>query len=121
MLPGDCRDDVKHHVFIMFYDRGGWRSNVGKRIATRFPTIDMVLQDLKQREYQHVARLMQHAESSLMIGDVCGSLMRDSPGAPIVTIHDSILTTPENADRVESAILTAFRLLGVCPTLHDEG
>lgn len=63
---------------------------------------------------------MQHAESSLFIGAVCGRIMREGPSVPILTIHDSLLTTPQYVDYAESVIREEFDKLGVSPRLKEE-
>ena len=52
-----------------------------------------------------------------MIEGVCGQLMNEHPDCPIVTIHDSIMTTENWVETVSTAIKYEFALLDIQPTL----
>lgn len=56
-----------------------------------------------------------------MIEAVCGRLMREHPNCPLVTIHDSVLTTSAWVEVVRQAIVEEFGRMGIHPTLHVEG
>lgn len=55
-----------------------------------------------------------------MILGVCARLMEEHPDCPVVTIHDSILTTPRWVEVVTKVIHEEFARLGITPTLHVE-
>jgi hypothetical protein len=63
---------------------------------------------------------MQEREASLMIGAVCGRLARHHPDVPLLTVHDSILTTPSHVDLVHRVITEEFGRLGVPVKLRAE-
>ena len=46
--------------------------------------------------------------------------MRDNPEIPIITIHDSIMTTPAHVGTVRQAMADAFAAVGLRPTLKIE-
>ena len=55
-----------------------------------------------------------------MIGQVAVRCMNELPRTFIGTIHDSILTTPDQADSIRSIMLEEFARVGLCPTISIE-
>ena len=95
----DNKRTIKKFVFreILFGE------GVSKEFHFLFPNVARILQEMKlEDDYRQVAWTLQRAESKLMIGGVCGRLMREFPEMFIATIHDSILTLPEHADAVNT-------------------
>ncbi|MCG3147935.1 MAG: hypothetical protein PCFJNLEI_01376 [Verrucomicrobiae bacterium] len=116
-------------VFRCLYGTNGDRDAAGKYNPSRlqpmlesdFPTVWHFITDWKGwHGYRDLACQMQRAESRLMIEGVCGRLMRTHPDCPLVTIHDSIMTTPAWVEIVRGAILEEFDRIGIQPTLHVE-
>ena len=118
--------------------RRGWRGRKPKRrpngakqrderlapiaqlFRQEFPTVFAFIQKAKDKNYRRFARRMQRIESKLMIGGVCKRLMTDHPDIPVITIHDSILTTAEHVETVERLIREEFQRYGLTPTLKRE-
>ena len=63
---------------------------------------------------------LQRAESQFVIGTVCRRLVEEFPDTPILTVHDSVMTTPPHVDVVVRVIRDEFDRLGVQPTLRVE-
>ena len=63
---------------------------------------------------------MQAYEATLVIATICERIMRERPDLPIITIHDSFLTTEEHVAYVKSVILDEFSKVGVTPKLKHE-
>lgn len=82
-----------------------------------FPTVVKVVEAIKEKDHANMARLLQAFESSFMINGVCRRIMEERPDAFVLTIHDSILTTPEYVEAVQEIIRQEFRRLGLNPTL----
>ena len=85
-----------------------------------YPTVYRWMWAKKEKNYKRLACDMQRAESRLMIDQVAGRLAEDHPHIPILTIHDSYLTTPEHVDTIREIILDEFAKLVVVPTLNLE-
>ena len=64
--------------------------------------------------------MLQNFEATVFIYRVCGRIMKEKPDLFVATIHDSVLTTPENVEYVETVIRDEFAKLGVTPTLKRE-
>jgi hypothetical protein len=116
-------------LFRCLYGSNGPRDADGKHnpsrlqpvLETEFPTVWRFIRDWKRcHGYRDLACQMQRAESKLMIEGVCGRLMREHPDCPLVTIHDSIMTTAAWVEVVRDAILIEFGKIGIRPTLHVE-
>jgi hypothetical protein len=51
---------------------------------------------------------------------LCRKILDQLSGTYIGTIHDSILTTPDQADEVRAIMLREFRRFGLNPTIRLE-
>ena len=113
------RDKLKTNVFAFLY--GDLNVMKHSRIAPRFkaiyPTVAETIEDLKnQKGYRWLGQELQRRESSVVINSVVGMIMdldKDEFGKPankipLITVHDSILTTPEHARTVELCLKQAL-------------
>ena len=90
-------------------------------LVEHFPTVWGFIRDWKRKHgYRDLACEMQRQESRLMIDRVCGRLMMEHPGCPVITIHDAIMTTAEWVETVRRIILEEFATIGLRPALHVE-
>lgn len=114
------RGSFKKEFFLMLY--GPMKENPMTQIMTQeFPSVMAFIAWHKGRHgYKELSREMQRAESRLMIEGVCGSLMEQNRNIPLVTIHDSIMTTEEFIPTVKSAIIEEFCKLGIQPTVKTK-
>ncbi len=65
--------------------------------------------------------LLQRIESKMMLEVVCKEISEKYPAAPILPIHDCILTTPEYQDAVLSIIETTLnKIIGIMPGITVE-
>ena len=100
--------------------RSRFRNKLRERFRDRYPTAAAVLKALKARNYRHSSHVLQNFEATVFIYRVCGRIMKEKPDLFVATIHDSILTTPDNVEYVEAVIREEFARLGVTPTLRRE-
>jgi hypothetical protein len=124
--PGEKLAQVKRLFLAALFERNRSMNPrlraMQQRIARLFPTVARVAREIKGRQHDRLARLLQNHEATVMIYAVCGRLLREHPGLPLFTIHDGILTTPEHAATVEAIIMNEwYRLLGVKPTVKRKG
>ena len=117
------RSEFKKEIFFKFlYGPVEEDTPLAKAMASEFPSVMAFIDWHKGRHgYKQLSREMQKAESKLMIEGVCGSLMGQNPKIPLVTIHDSIMTTLEFVPVVRVAIEEEFRKLGIDPTVKAKG
>jgi len=70
--------------------------------------------------FKRLSIQMQQREARFIIGKVCRRLMEHHAETPLLTIHDSILTTDEHVDTVVRVMAEEFMRLGVHPKLRIE-
>lgn len=73
-----------------------------------FPNVYQIILQYKKNDYKQLAITLQKAESHIMINKVCKRIATDKPEMFISSIHDSLLTTPENKNYVSDVILSEF-------------
>lgn len=109
------RGEAKDLFFKAVYGRV---SNLGpfERI---YPTVAGVLRRLKgEYGYKWVPCEMQRREARVILRGAADRLRLEHPAVPVITIHDSIMTTAENLDLVERIIREAFKGEAVQPRLR---
>lgn len=74
----------------------------------------------QDESFKRLAIRMQQRESRFVIGRVCTRLTEHHPEIPLLTIHDSILTTPDHVETVFRVMTEEFARLGVRPKLRVE-
>jgi hypothetical protein len=113
------RDDFKRVVFAdIFYGPKETSSSLTGLFAEQFPTVAAFIQEQKRANYRELARNMQREEAHLMLDVVCTRLKDYHPEIPVITIHDSIMTTPEHIETAKRIIKEEFARIGLKPTLH---
>ena len=84
----------------------------------QFPNVYTAIRSMKADSYCALAHRLQRAESALMIGHVANRLMIEMPDVFVATIHDSAVTTVEDADEVKAIMLAEFRKIDLNPTIN---
>lgn len=90
-----------------------------KQFAERYPTVWKIICEIKKKDHCHLAHELQRTESDIIFA-ICDRLRIDHPQIPLVTIHDSILTTPGHVATVRSYMLAEFATYGFTPSLKQE-
>jgi hypothetical protein len=117
-IPPDRRSDFKRRFFAHVFFCENWpETESAKAFGAAFPSVYAVVRREKEPDYTELAKNLQRAESGLMIGGVATRLMNEAPQIPVLTIHDSIMTTPEHAETVRSVMLEEFAKAGLRPTI----
>lgn len=123
-IPPAKRSGFKTKFFInvMFgKPQRSCHSEEWKLFARCFPHIAKLICEIKNEDgHPALARLLQRVESSLMINRVCRRLMKEHAEVPVLTIHDSILTTRKFVPLVRQVIEEEFARLGLQPQLNLE-
>lgn len=111
------RKEFKRQFFQVLFGANSYHTEFRQLFRELFPQLSKVIHRHKRRKPQYLAQLMQWYESNFVIGTVCRRLMENHPEFPVLTIHDSILTTAPHAETVKSIIEQEFSNLGLFPTL----
>ncbi|MFM9961852.1 MAG: hypothetical protein ACKV2Q_11575 [Planctomycetaceae bacterium] len=91
--------------------RGGeYPSAVEDKFRERFPTVYHFIRAVNRDGYEHsnLIRLLQRAESSLVIETVAADLLARHPRMFVISLHDALFTTAEHLPKVEQAFRRAF-------------
>jgi hypothetical protein len=117
------RGDFKRLFFMMVVYGDQHASYTGRTplpiiFETLYPSIYSFILSQKMINYEQLSLDMQRAEANFMMHRVCHRLMTYHPEIPVVTVHDSILTTPEHLDKVEKIIKEEFARLNLYPQLR---
>ena len=117
------RDYAKREFFHIAYGShwSSLESATGKAFIAAFPDCWDGMCELKAGNYKRLAHRMQVVESYAVIWRTCSRLMRECPDAPLLTIHDSLVTDAEHVKLFESVLLDEFQtVFGVKPKLKTK-
>jgi len=119
------RKELKSAVFQVLFTPNnfiGQEHAAPKRIfRERYPEVYAVCNAIKKKNSKLLPKLLQQLESHIMLHVVAKRLQKEHPKAPIFTVHDSIMTTPEHADLVKNIMLEELtRCVGFTPSLALE-
>jgi len=90
-----------------------------KRFTELFPNVSQIISYYKKDDYRNLAISLQRAEAEIMINKVVPKL--SEMGIYALTIHDSILTTPDKSETVKEIILKEFQnQYGLVPTIKTK-
>ena len=120
-IPEEKRSKFKQKFFGHVFFCENWpETDAAKMFGQVFSNVYATIRDLKAKDYTKLAKDLQRRESGLMIGKVAVRVMRELPDAFIGTIHDSILTTPDQAEPMLSIMREEFAGVGLSPTIRTE-
>ncbi len=108
LFPDLPRDKAKEAFYSLVFGRRQCKLD-------QFPSVSEMIKTMKRKDYRHLSHALQRAESRFVIGTICQRIMADRPDLPIVTVHDSILST--DPDYVADIITHEGWRHGLVPTL----
>ena len=112
------RNCAKKAFFEVLFGTNQFCSPLKRRFVATFPGVAEVARLHKRNDYRFLSHVLQNIESHFVINTVCRRLMSELPEAPVFTIHDSILTTPKYAGRVQASFEDEFALIGLSPSFE---
>ena len=118
------RDELKPRIFqILYGDRKVMTNSVlTEAFRHLYPTVFAMTLDIKAKKgFEWVGRELQRRESLVVINGVCEALRSDHPEVPIITIHDSLLTTREHLPLVQQLLHDHFSQFPVSPQFRIKG
>src|SRR5262249_4117079 len=121
-LTGLDRETAKRRFFAVAYGKPrNSDTKVGRALKAAFPKTWAAIGRLKGRDHGGLARRMQRVESYTVIWRVCHRVMRELPGAPLFTIHDSLVTAEKYVGQFRELLCDEFRrVLGVVPQTTEK-
>ncbi len=114
------RNRFKEKVFshVLFAKKKHMANPLAKAFELEFPSIHEMIISAKKPDDAGLAHWMQRVESSFVIDRVIGRFHEARPNAFVLTIHDSVLTKPEDSEFAHDLLMEEFRQFGVRPTLR---
>ncbi len=100
-----------NHYYYYFDDD----INERERFKFLFPNISEIISYYKRNDYKNLANKLQQIESEIMIGRIVAKLAEKK--IFVLSIHDSILTSANNAEPVRDIIMQEFKKYNLQPTL----
>jgi hypothetical protein len=120
-VPSEERKKFKGDFFgKVFYCKSTYYTKERRAFLDEFPTVFQHITSLKRDDPRNAPLALQRTESQFVIGTVCRRLVEEFPITPVLTIHDSILTTPYHAETALRVMREEFARLGIRPTLRVE-
>lgn len=132
------RKYAKTATFQAFFDRrSAARYNpIVRAFKSCYPNVYKIFQQVKlgsrtvlnkkgkpeeKSTYNTLACILQRFESFLVLDKTCLEIHSTDPNIPLYTIHDSIITTESNFDKVNEIFSkNIYELLGIKPKLQKE-
>jgi hypothetical protein len=117
------RDEVKKSLFastLYCNNQTMNNSKLGKLFKDKWPTVAETISNLKGKDHAQLPRLMQRIEAQFIYNRVVNRIALEQPDALCVTIHDSILTTPDKQQDIELIMKDEFRKIGLNPTIRTD-
>jgi hypothetical protein len=121
-LTGLARETAKRRFYAVAYGKPrNSNTKVGRAFKGAFPRTWAAICRLKGQDHGGLARWMQTVESYTVIWRVGHRLMRELPGAPLFTIHDSLVTTEKYVGQFRELLCDEFRRVwGVAPQTTEK-
>jgi len=112
------RKEVKETVYCyILFNHKKYKHPIRDVFKNKFPSIDAVINE-NQRYKDDLSFQLRKIESNIWIHSIAQRIMEDHPEIPIFILHDSILTTRQNTEKVHGYVQEAFiQILGFIPDL----
>lgn len=102
------RSKIKKIVYAVLFSRNKYNSKKTKMYKNIFksiyPTVFEILSLIKDVEHNTLAILLQSIESKIVLENAYVRIMNELPDAPLFSIHDSLLTTPNYVTHVRDIL-----------------
>jgi hypothetical protein len=110
------RDNFKKQIFAqVFYGENCYEGRSTRLFAQEFPTVWKTTRTIKKEDYKRLSRQMLRLESEIIINRAVRQCALE--GIWVVTIHDCLVTYPEQAERVRQMMEKAFESVEVTPMI----
>lgn len=113
------RDEAKLGVLKdVFAKKGSYRSDVENVFRRCFPGVYRAIRMINAPSYKRLIRLLQFAESEIVLRGVGERIAELNKDAPFTTLHDSVYVGREHSGLVIEAFSDLSREVGVSIALH---
>jgi len=121
--PSELRKMVKEITFSTLFSENSLIRylNSIKIFQRTFPNVYEVIKSIKENHHPTLAVTLQNLEADLVLHKACKIISEKKPDVPIFTLHDSIITTEENIEFVQSVLKNVLKEnIGIAPNLKIE-
>lgn len=122
-LTGLSRSEVKDEFFGVAFGRPWLRAHTpfGAAFRREFPSCWEGMCRLKADDHAELARQMQMVESYVVIRRTCARLATAFPDAPLLTLHDSLVSDEAHIEEFGRVLVSEFRAtFGVEPRVKTK-
>ena len=102
----------------VLFGKGLYSNDTTKLFRRKFPSYAAAIRNIKYDDHRRLAIAMQTMEAEIIFAAVERFIGRYGPNAPIVTIHDSLSTTPDYCEGAMEVLYEVFmERFGIRPHL----
>jgi hypothetical protein len=110
------RDTFKKQIFTqVFYGENCYEGRLTKLFTQEFPAVWETIRQIKKEDYKRLSHQMLRLESEIVINRAVRQCALQ--GIWVVTIHDCLVTYPEQAERVKQIMVEAFGSVAIRPMI----
>jgi hypothetical protein len=122
-LTGYPREVVKNRWCAVVYGEP-WkavRTVTGRAFASEWPGVWDMVRRVNGGDNATLARQLQTVESYLVVRRVCSRLVEVYPDAPLLTLHDSLVTDEAHVEAFQAVLVSEFNtVFGVEPRVKTK-
>jgi hypothetical protein len=112
---------LKCAFFELAYSSNRTKTDINTVFEDEFPIVTRIMKHYKWEDHSALAVKLQQVESDAILNVVCKRVSKELSKAPIFTIHDSILTTPEYIDDVRHIMVIELgKYVGLKPIIQSK-
>jgi hypothetical protein len=126
LLAADCglpREDAKTGLFSqVLFCKPCVCGRITKAFGRRWPSLLAWIQEVKRRHgYKALSMALQRLESIIMLDGVGNRILRELPGVPFLTIHDSVMLVANKSQDVKGFMEDEVSRCGARATIKVKG
>ena len=116
------RNDIKTMILTILFSKNRYMPAFKRYFRQNFPAIYGLIEITKREDHAALACLLQNIESEIILHRCCRKIWDEGQHQiPVFTIHDSICTTSDNTDFVQSIMQqTLTENIGIPPSIKAE-
>lgn len=98
------RKEVKKNIYSVLFGRNNKMDKWNKLFSETYPNVYLWIKEYKEKNktFKSLARKLQQTESDFIFNEVIKEIIYNNRNIPVITIHDSIITTEEHIETVKN-------------------
>lgn len=123
LMGDDLKACVKDITFASFFSKNGAinYSNSIKIFERSFPNVYKVMKYVKKLDHSVLAVVLQNLEADIVLHKTCKKIHSENADVPMLTLHDSIISTEENVYNVMNEMAKSLKAcIGIEPNFKIE-